>query len=439
MLGNELNGMHQIKQKKWLPWFICSLGALYYCYEYLLRISPSVMIDDLMNVYHLTGAEVGSLSAFYYHAYVPMQIIVGLLMDRYGPRRLLTIACLCCAFGSYLFATTHFVSIAQLGRFLVGLGSAFAFVGALKIATIWLPPNRFAFISGLITCLGMVGAMIGDIVLRGVVDTAGWQLATYSSAAVGVFLTLAIWLFMRDVNPYSTNRRAQKTKFNELLLGLWGALKNPQIWLNGAIGFLLYLSLSAFAELWGIPYLEQAHGLSNMQAAHVNSMVFLGWAIGGPFWGWLSDFIQRRRVPLLLSAIGSFTLACFILYFPHLSIPVLYIALLLFGILSSAQILVFAICHELTSIKVAGTAIALTNMIVMLGGNLFQPLIGKFLDIAWSGEMLKGIRIYSAHAYQLALGIIPASIFLVLIILFFLRETHGKAANHNTHTPSETS
>src|SRR5580700_7715839 len=148
-----------------MPWVICGLGALYYCYEYLLRITPSVMTQELMRMYHLTATEVGLFTAYYYHAYVPLQIVVGLLMDRYGPRRLLTFACMLCAVGTYLFGSGYSLHIAEAGRFLVGFGSAFAFVGALKLATIWLPPHRFALISGIITCLGMMGAMIGDILL----------------------------------------------------------------------------------------------------------------------------------------------------------------------------------------------------------------------------------------------------------------------------------
>jgi sugar phosphate permease len=408
------------------PWLICGLGALFYCYDFFLRISPSVMMHELMQAYDLTGAQVGSLSAFYYHAYVPMQIIVGLLMDRYRPRRLLIMACMLCAFGTYLFAGSHTLLAAQVGRFLVGFGSAFGFVGALKLATVWLPANRFALVSGIITCLGMVGAMIGDILLRALIDGLGWQTTTYLSAAVGIVLTVMIWAVVRDANPLQVNPHEYRLDFRGLLAGLWGTLTNVQIWLNGLVGALLYLSLSAFAELWGIPYLEQAHGFSSVHAAHANSMVFLGWAIGGPFWGWFSDFIERRCLPIVLSSVGSFVLVSLLLYMPHLSVLQVHVLLFLFGFFSSVQILVFAICREVTHIKIAGTAIALTNMIVMLGGNLFQPLIGKFLDMGWAGEMLKGTRVYALHNYQWALGIIPLGMLLVVIAMVFIRETHGE-------------
>lgn len=411
-----------------LPWIIVGLGALYYCYEYFLRISPSVMVPELMKAYDLTGAEVGSLSAFYYHAYVPMQIVVGLLMDRYGPRRLLALACICSVIGTYLFAGSHSFAIAQFGRFLVGFGAAFAFVGALKLATVWLPPNRFALISGLITSLGMIGAMAGDILLRGLVDSIGWKMTTYTTAVAGLFLAVAIWAIVRDVNPSPEHphHHSQRIYFKDLLCGLWGALRNRQIWFNGIVGFLLYLSLSAFAELWGIPYLEQARDLTRTHAAHANAMIFLGWAIGGPCWGLFSDFIGRRCLPIVVSSILCLGVVCGVLYVPHISYGLMSLLLFLFGFLSSVQILVFAICREVTHFKIAGTAIALTNMLVMLGGNLFQPVIGKLLDMGWTGAMVEGTRLYSVSGYQMALSVLPIGIVIAIVLTIFVRETHGE-------------
>ncbi len=416
------------------PWVICGLGAVFYCYEYFLRISPSVMTSELMSTYDLKGSEVGNLSAYYYHAYVPMQIIVGLFMDRFGPRRLLTIACVLCACGTYLFAGHYGLAIAKVGRFIVGFGSAFAFVGALKLATIWLPPNRFALVSGIIMCLGMTGAMVGDILLEAMVDAIGWQITIYASAAVGVALAVVLWMVIRDSSPAHPNHNVHVIHFRNLFSGLWQALKNPQIWLNALVGFLLYLSLSAFAELWGIPYLEQARGFSKAQAAYTNSMVFLGWLVGGPFWGWFSDYICRRCLPMTVASIGALVMICLLLYVPVLSAPAVYALLFLFGFLSSVQILVFAICHEASQMKIAGTAIALTNMIVMIGGNVFQPVIGRLLDHGWSHTLVHGARFYSPHAYQVALSVIPIAVALAVIITFFIRETHCSVRHiHSIH------
>jgi sugar phosphate permease len=405
------------------PWFVCGLGALFYSYEYLLRMSPSVMAENLMRFYHLTGAQFGCLSgSYYYYSYVAMQILVGLLMDRYGPRRLLTFACLLCATGAYLFACSDYIVIAMIGRFLIGLGSAFAFVGAAKLATIWLPPRYFALISGIILCLGMLGAAFGDIVLRAFVDSSGWQTAIMFASVAGVILALVIWSVVRDVNPNQVTHH-HVSDLRSLLSGLRFALCNTQIWLCGIVGCLLYLFLSAYAELWGPAFLSQAHGIARADAANANSMVFLGCAVGAPLWGLFSDFIALRRLPIILGASIAIIVFCILLYVPNLSLPAIYVLLFLFGFSSSVQVLVFAIAREVTSIKISGTAIGLVNMLVMIGGIIFPPAIGKILDLNWTDAMVDGARIYSEHAYISALSLVPIGIFFGILLTLCIRET----------------
>lgn len=409
-----------------VSWAICGLGALFYCYEYLLRVSPSVMTQELMRFYHLTGAQYGNLSgSFYYYSYVAMQIIVGLLMDRYGPKRLLTLACLMCAVGAYLFGCSDKLLIAMLGRFLIGMGSAFAFVGAAKLATIWLPPKRFALVSGIIFCLGMVGAMSGQIVMGFFVQASGWQVTIFSAAAIGLVLSAILWIAIEDVNPYHKEHYSHHVPtLGEVLLGLRKALGNSQIWLAGSVGCLLYLFLSAFAELWGPSYIQEAHGIARNSAVNANAMVFLGCAMGAPLWGWISDLLEERKLPMILSATGALLVFCLLLYVHHLPLFLVYSLLFLFGFLSSVQILVFAIAREVTPIEISGTTIGLLNMLVMVGGIIFPPVVGKLLDMNWHGALADGARVYSVHAYTVALSVLPIGILAGILMISFIRETH---------------
>jgi MFS family permease len=241
----------------WFPWLICGLAAVFYAYEYLLRITPSVMTTELMQTYSINAEQFGNLIAFYYYAYAPSQFIVGVMMDRYGPRRMLTLACLICAMGTYLFASSTHLGVVALGRFLVGFGSAFAFVGVLKLATIWLPPGRFAMVSGLTSALGTVGAMFGGILMTDLVLSIGWRTTTLGSAALGIVLAIVLILFVRDGSKEAHDLDAkQRIRLPHILKNLGRMLVAPQMWINGFIGCLLYLPTTAFAELWGHPYFQ---------------------------------------------------------------------------------------------------------------------------------------------------------------------------------------
>lgn len=412
-----------------LGWFICGLGALFYTYEYFLRISPSVMTTELMQAYHIGAEQLGNLVAFYYYAYAPAQLLVGVMMDRCGPRRILTIACLLCAVGSYLFAGTDHVGIAGIGRFAVGFGSAFAFVGVLKLATLWLPPERFALITGLTSALGTLGAMFGEVAMTELVDSIGWRPTVLLTAAIGAVLAIILFLFIRDGNESfhdSDASQEYQIDFKEIIWNLVRILACPQIWLNGLIGCLLYLPTTAFAELWGIPFFRAVYNFTGTEAAYAVSAIFLGFTIGAPINGFISDTIKLRCRPMFIGGMLAGGAMSLIILLPNLSHMAIYSLMFFLGFFYSAQVIVFAVGREISPDEAAGTAIAVTNGLVMLGGVVFQPVVGMMLDLHWGGIIENNIHVYSAANFRFATMLIPASLFLAAFLTLFLKETHGE-------------
>jgi MFS family permease len=419
-----------------VAWLICGLGALFYAYEYLLRISPSAMEFSLRYHFNLSATGFGLLSSTYYYAYVPMQLPVGILMDRFGPRRLLTFACLICVIGTLMFANTSLLYIAMIGRFLVGMGSAFAFVGVLKIATIWLPENKLAMVAGMTSALGTIGAMIGDNALAYIVNATTWQQTVNLTGIFGIGLIFLLWFFIHD-HVRSESSGGTVSSFKRNIADLSIILREKQIWINGLFGCLVYLPTTVFAELWGIPYLAHAHGLSQTEAGFTNSLLFFGFMIGAPSMGFISDKIKRRKIPMLVGSTVAAIIMLGILYIPNLSHLALNILIFTLGLFYSAQTIVFAVGRELSPREAAGTAIALTNMIVMIGAMLLQPAIGHLLD--WSVKLrhsdliVEGVhngpiqQMYTAGDYQLAMSIIPIGIIIAAILTFFIRETYAIA------------
>lgn len=422
-----------------VAWLICALGAVFYSYEYFLRISPSVMEHALREHFNLSATGFGLLSAFYYYAYVPMQLPVGILMDRFGPRRLLTAACVICVVGTFMFADTVVYSVAASGRFLVGLGSAFAFVGVLKLATLWLPEDKLAMVAGIATALGTIGAMVGDNLLGYMVEWSGWQQTVNVSAIFGIGLVILLWFGIKD------HKRHQKHSgtihsFEKNMIDLGIIIRNKQIWINGLYGCLVYLPTTVFAELWGIPYLRHAHGLTQSGANLCNSVLFLGFTIGAPLMGYISDKLHRRKLPMQVGAVGAALVMMVLLYVPGLHSISISILLFLLGLLYSAQAIVFAVGREVSPKEAGGTAIAMTNMIVMVGAMFSQPLVGRLLD--WRLHARNAVipfqdltidnmqQLYTAGDYQFALSIIPVGILIAAFLTLFLRETYAHANLH---------
>lgn len=396
-----------------LGWLV---GALFFLYAWILRVSPSVMVEELMRDFAVGGAVLGQLSAWYFYGYAGMQIPVGLLLDRFGPRRLLTAAAAVCALGCVLFVTGG-LATASLGRLLMGAGCAFSLVGAMAVAGQWFPARRFALLGGLAMMLGMAGGVFGQAPLRLAVESSSWRTTLLATALGALALSIAAWLLIRD-------RRTGTGGLGAVLSTLGPVARNRQVWLNALAGLGATGPLLGFAALWGVPYLEVAYGLPPTEAAAMASVVFVGWGAGAPFFGWLSDRIGLRRPPLVVAQCVLVVALLTMLYLPGLPAVAVGILCFVIGFCGSSQIINFALAREHTLPSTSATAIGFVNMLVTGTGALFQPAVGWLLDQQWDGHIVEGARVYDVTDYRLAFGILVAASMLGLICAWAVRESY---------------
>ncbi len=405
----------------WLPWLVWSFGPAMFFYAFFQRVAPSIMIDQLMRDLKVGGAALGNLSAFYFYAYASLQIPVGLLMDRYGPRRLLCFGATVCAAGTAIFALATALGPAYLGRLLVGIGASFGFVGALKLATTWLPGGRFALASGLLMMVGMAGGILGQAPLAAVVEWTGWRQAMLGSAIAGFVLGIAIWVMVRD-RPPGVAESSARVQGRALLRGLKTVFRNGQNWLTALACASMTAPLLAFAGLWGVAWLMQVHGMSRPDAALTASLLLLGWAFGSPLAGWLSDRLGRRKLPLIAAMIvGGFCLALLI-YLPGIGFTPMRGLFFLCGLCFGTMVVGFALAREHNTPEVQGAAFGMINGATVGTGAVFQPLLGALLDLRWDGRMLEGAPLYDAEAYRFAFGAMLVFLAVGMIAVLMLRE-----------------
>ncbi len=421
--GNDNNGNKEKTSTSSNAWFILACGWSFYLYEYILRASPGVITNELMTSFGISAGAVGTLIAFYYFAYVPLQIPCGVITDRFGPRKVVSISALLCILGAVIFATSNSIIFAQFGRFLIGAGSACAYICCLKIASVWFDKSKFAFIAGISMMMGTFGGMAAGFPFAKLSNAQGWRNAMLIAAIVGVVVMIISWFVIKDRPDHKKSEIAE----GELLDGLKIITAKSQNWLIGLYGLMMYLPLCVFAELWGTPYLMQRFGIANEKASYGAIMVFVGYAIGCSISSKLSDYWQSRRKVMALSVTWTFIGFSAVLYAPGFSFNMVLVAMFLSGIAAGFSILYFPAVQENNPTKYSATSVGFTNALVMASGFIFQPLLGKLIDYSWDGNFnVDGAPLYALKDYQFALSAVLFAFLIGRFIVFFIQETYKK-------------
>jgi sugar phosphate permease len=417
-----------------LAWTIWGLGAMLYVIAFYQRVAPAVLTHELMSDFSLGAAALGNLSAFYFYSYVAVQIPTGIMADKFGPRRLLTVGAAVTAVGTLVFALAPTVAVANFGRLLIGAFCGVAFVGMMKIATHWLPSRLFALASGMALATGITGAVFAGVPLREMATAFGWRNVMIFSAGFTALLAIATWWVVRDdpaeknYASYFEHGHDDSRKKISVIDGLKRVLSYRNTWLlslipGGAAGPII-----TFAGLWGVPYLVTHRGLTTKQAAVVASAMMIAWAIGGPVLGTLSQKLGRRKPFYILSCVMLVAGWSAVIFLPALPFLFLIPILLITGFFSGMMIIGFAFAKESVPVQLGGTVSGVTNMGVMLGPMLLQPLVGWMLDKNWHGTLKDGARVYDLAAYQSGFMLMLGWTIVSMILILLTKETYCKQA-----------
>ncbi len=414
-----------------ISWLIWGLGALFYLMSFFQRVAPAVMTGELMRDFGISAAALGHLSAFYFYSYVAMQIPTGVLADTWGPRRLLSAGALVAGLGTVLFASAPDIFWAGTGRLLIGGSVAVAFVGLLKLAANWFPPRRFAAVTGMALFFGIVGAVSAGPPLRLLMNIYSWRSIMLVIAAVTLAVGAMIWLFVRDepadkgyANLVSPEYQAAEGR---ALINIPKKVAEVLAYRNTVLLFFIPAGIVGanltFSGLWGVPYLCTHYGIPASEASVLTSALLVAWALGGPFFGWLSDLLGSRKLLYISGCAACLGGWAVVFLMPGLPFYALVSILLITGFAGGCAVVSYAFAKESLPLRLAGTASGVINMGVMAGPMLLQPAVGWILDSNWQGKISDGVRIYSLESYEKGFSLVLAWVALSLVLLFFTRET----------------
>lgn len=395
-----------------------SLGAAAFVLAFFHRVAPGAIASDLRETFHASATALGFIAALYFYPYAAMQLPSGVLADSVGPRKLFTAGSLVAGAGSLLFAFAPDVGWLLLGRALVGLGVAVAFVSVLKLIASWYRDAEFGTWVGVLMLLGNLGGLAGAYPLAWATQFVTWRAVFAGAGIASLAVGIAIWLWVRD-SPHDAGLAPRPgTERPREAAGWWHGLREVSANRHSWPCFVMHLgmigSYLTFAGLWAVPYLTDGLGLTRASATlHVTAMI-VAFAVASLVVGGASDRMGRR-LPLL-RALSLIYLTSWVPWVMDWRLPpaASYLSFVFMGIGIAGASLAWALAKELNPPSLAGTATSLVNTGGFLGTALFQPAIGVVLD-------------FNPGDYRLAATILALIAGAGVAAAFLIRETRCRS------------
>ncbi len=403
-------------------WFIWVLSASYYAFQYILRVLPNLMLNDILQKFHIDAAIFGQYSGLYYIGYALAHLPLGFALDRFGTKRVLPVCVLLTVGGMVpLLVSDHWL-YPCIGRIMLGVGSSAAILGLFKVIFYCFGKAKFTRMLGISVSIGLCGAIFGGAPVSMLIDAFGWQLVVKGAIVTGIMLAALLYISLPAKESRDVETSSRTTS-------IWQDLKalasNTKFFTLCILAGLMVGPLEGFADVWGGEFFRVTYGLDRNIANGIPSFIFWGMLIGSPILSYLCDKQKKYFEVVAVSALVMGI--CFALMLTGvLPMSVLYVNVLMIGIFCAYQIpVIFKISTYLPT-NMMGISTACVNMIIMSFGYLFHSIIGKLMTLSSGGIMQDGLPIYSRGDFVYALSIIPiAQIIAAAGFMFIIMREKG--------------
>lgn len=391
------------------PYVIWLVGISFLIFQFFLQMSSGVLLTSIQEQIQFTSLETGILASAFYYIYTVMQMPVGMLFDRFNARYLLVANALLAAFGCIIFATGEDFFTLFAGRFLMGAGSSFAFIGLSQLLCLYFPLRQFSFMIGLSETLGFSITVLAILGMGFVIQYYGWREFVYYLGGMGVLVSMLCLYFIPNNQP-------QKSSNTPFLQQVKNIITNRIAWINGLFVGLVFSVVTVFGALWAVPFIQLKISCSLFQATLISGLLLFGAGVSCPLYGKLAMRMKHRKPLMWFSCLSTALLITIILFVPIKSGIILGLLMLLSGLLCGAYLLSYTIALEITEPESRSTSTGFTNTLAMLTAPILQPLIGWILDLyAPQGSP-------TLTDFQYALLLIPVILIIANLLVFWLPE-----------------
>ena len=399
-----------------IAWSLWAVVTFFYAFQYVLRVSPSVLMSNIMQKFGIDAVDFGSFSGIYYLGYALMHIPIGLMLDRLPVKWVISGSIFVSVVGILPLTLSDSWGLSVLGRFMVGAGSSGAILSVFKITRLYFNEQWFSRLLGLSVTIGVLGGLYGSTPVDKLNQQFGWENVLLIFFAVGAFISLAILIFAPRHNV-----QADDINHDNIWQELKTVLSNRRVLLTAFFAALMVGPLEGFADVWAVSFLETVYGFDRVVATSLPPLIYFGMCVGSPLLAAMAEKFKAYYEVTILCAIGmAIIFVIFILTQP--SATMIGIIFFLIGLMSAYQVLAIYMNSKNTDERYSGLVTALTNMIIMGFGSFFHYVISRVMNIFWDGKIVDNLAIYEPTAYINGIMVIPVTLMIAFVGFIVLRQ-----------------
>jgi MFS family permease len=380
------------------------LASIFYAYQYIIRVMPNIMMTDIMDQFDIDAGIFGQFSGVYYIGYSLMHLPLGIMLDRFGPRRIMTICILLTVIGmAPMIYCDHWI-MSIIGRLLIGIGSSAAIVGTFKIIRLTFEEKLFSRMLSFSVTIGLLGAIYGGGPIKVIYDAVGYEAIIELSMLFGLLLAFLTCFLVPEISELPMKHMTISSEIKIILT-------NHKVISLAIFAGLMVGPLEGFADVWGSAFLKQVYEFDSNISSSMPSIIFIGMCFGAPVLNFIAEKTANYMGVIITSGI-IMMLSFIALIFGDLDQTIISILFVLIGICSAYQILALYKASTYAPNNMGGLTTAIVNMIIMIFGYAFHSTIGMVVN-NYGGQFSRDAFVYGISVIPIALGIGAAGLFVL--------------------------
>jgi predicted MFS family arabinose efflux permease len=400
-------------------WVVCLVAALFFFYTFIQMSILSSLGEPMMRELGLRATHIAKLAGSYFYGNILFLFPAGIILDRFSTRKVMLTCLAVMSLSTLGLSFVHSLMPAMVCKFIFGMCGAFCLLSCVRLASRWFPGHRLAFAIGMLLMVAMSGCLVAQTPFTLLADSIGWRMSFVVDAAIGVAVAAAIFWVVQDW-PADVEHKVDQHGGASFRHAIFKVLRNPQNWLAGLYTSLMNLPVMVMF-VFGNLFIEQAFGLDRTSASLILTIFLFGVILGCPAFGWISDKLGRRKLPMIVAAALAIVVVLPLMHLGHLSRLDLYVTFFALGFITSAQVISYPLVAESNPAEFTATAEGVTSVLIMLGG-LAPEFFAYLLKWHWTPHFLKHVPQYDLNNYHNALLLLPLSLVLALVTALFLRD-----------------